>query len=930
MRPLDRYLAHESGNQFVRITGDGTRLPLSFGYIHDTSLEARVRIQSGTLRMGIHSSAAGSYVVELDETGHLSVTRGLKPISEPLLVSTPIGSWSHVEMSVTGHEVRVKLDGSTVVQVTDTDPLFYGTVWFAAAGPSVEVDIDNVVLSGRIDAEPDVLIDTNVTRSVSPDVSRQSAENDRIVFYSNAGHLFTLKPDGSGLLWLTEGFIDVDHVHPSWSPNKERIAFVTQQSGGNRIHTMNSDGTDRQLAPVPLSSPYRSVQSVAWSPVDDRLLYTATNIYSVKSVYIFDMVTDTDILVGDGSAVSWSPDGTKVHIFRSEPWPSNQHNLWQVDLTTTPFTFTQLTQGGIATSGGDWSPDSGKVIYSVYGGQAHTFPAGGGPSTAISGVLAQSLSWSPDGLAVVGIRETTNRLAVYALNSDATMGTLTMEFVPPPMIELAYDPDWGWPLPDCGSGIRAASVACQPQCTGITNANDVINVREAPWGAILNTVASDIEVELLGGWFFEPVDGTPPQWWWTIRTGTIQGYVFSGLIEDINDCPRPLLQPPSPPLPELDSQCWIRLRPSVASAQVYDGAGVPLSGVTISGSDPIRAYGNSRDASELSIQHLINVPGQFPQQWVNTSLFEPAGQEFSRACASHVLGRFRRTTDPEYWSIVGSYALAFEAPVSFQTYEYDDFRNSQPFGVHSGVDLVYGPPDGVGTAFDFEVRSQHAGVVVDAGPSGIVGRYIMRNLDSVSNPFPNRNGTFYDPETRTLYFAVVWNARPNSTHERPNSGFDFGDPPFGLRDEEARFLYSIGWGFVACADLNDFQSHVEGIADAENCNAGPDRQIIIQYDSDLTDNLPDIQTTYFHITVDTHPQYEDWKGQCSARDRTATFQSHNTVCDIGVQTSLGMAKWIGWSSAPHLHYEIAVDMNGDGNFTKTEREDPLMAYRTFR
>ncbi|MBW7880928.1 MAG: hypothetical protein H3C32_16655, partial [Anaerolineae bacterium] len=297
MRPLDRYLAHESGNQFVRITGDGTRLPLSFGYIHDTSLEARVRIQSGTLRMGIHSSAAGSYVVELDETGHLSVTRGLKPISEPLLVSTPIGSWSHVEMSVTGHEVRVKLDGSTVVQVTDTDPLFYGTVWFAAAGPSVEVDIDNVVLSGRIDAEPDVLIDTNVTRSVSPDVSRQSAENDRIVFYSNAGHLFTLKPDGSGLLWLTEGFIDVDHVHPSWSPNKERIAFVTQQSGGNRIHTMNSDGTDRQLAPVPLSSPYRSVQSVAWSPVDDRLLYTATNIYSVKSVYIFDMVTDTDILV---------------------------------------------------------------------------------------------------------------------------------------------------------------------------------------------------------------------------------------------------------------------------------------------------------------------------------------------------------------------------------------------------------------------------------------------------------------------------------------------------------------------------------------------------------------------------------------------------------------------------------------------------------
>ena len=55
----------------------------------------------------------------------------------------------------------------------------------------------------------------------------------------------------------------------------------------------------------------------------------------------------------------------------------------------------------------------------------------------------------------------------------------------------------------------------------------------------------------------------------------------------------------------------------------------------------------------------------------------------------------------------------------------------------------------------------------------------------------------------------------------------------------------------------------------------------------------------------------------------------NAACRVSSVTALGRARWIGWSSAAHLHYEVYVYTLAE-LFKKSRRIDPITAYQTFR
>jgi hypothetical protein len=474
-----------------------------------------------------------------------------------------------------------------------------------------------------------------------------------------------------------------------------------------------------------------------------------------------------------------------------------------------------------------------------------------------------------------------------------------------------------------------------------TIGNQNVLLRDIPAGNGIEVIPSNATIPVYGGWNLAGSDGGPsPEWWWyTERNGKF-GYVNASFVDDFNSCPRTLVQPPQPLAPAPYSPCFVKL--TAASAQVVDANNNVIDTLTDQ-SVLIRVYGRSDEA--VSERYLISEPGAvLPQRWVTTSLFrvEPA---YAYGCQPKALGKFRYTSDQEYWSIIGTYANGFAAPVSFTDYPYQTLRNTQYFikgGQHTGIDLIYAPPNGLGTPLDFTVRAQYDGVVVDAGPSGITGRFAIEGL--TTHPFPGRAGTYYDDGI--FYFAVTWKNdwdEQNDRLEKPASGYDFTDPDFGLTAQDLEFITLLNGQLKrdgSCTQLAGWPS-LNPPPPLPGCVAGSDRQMIIWYDSDNNDgDKADIQTVYYHIQIDGS-QYETWNTICTQLDRQDTWVKVRSgipqyaACNVAQGQPLGVAEWIGWSSDTHLHYEVFVDGNHNGEFERIvgvliEREDPITAFATFR
>ena len=63
-----------------------------------------------------------------------------------------------------------------------------------------------------------------------------------------------------------------DGMNPSWSPDGQRLAFVTTRNGQAEIFVMNADGTAQQ----PLAAmPGVNLVDPRWSPAGDRVVYVA-------------------------------------------------------------------------------------------------------------------------------------------------------------------------------------------------------------------------------------------------------------------------------------------------------------------------------------------------------------------------------------------------------------------------------------------------------------------------------------------------------------------------------------------------------------------------------------------------------------------------------------------------------------------------------
>ena len=145
-----------------------------------------------------------------------------------------------------------------------------------------------------------------------------SSDGQRLAFVCSSGipapgEIFVIKADGTGLTQLTHNGAVVGHL--DWSPEDDKIAFVSNRDGNPAIYVTRADGT----VPVRLTVDSAEDDDPRWSPDGKRLAFQSKRDGNWE-IYVMNADgTGQDRLTDDprrDAWPSWSPDGKRIAFMR--------------------------------------------------------------------------------------------------------------------------------------------------------------------------------------------------------------------------------------------------------------------------------------------------------------------------------------------------------------------------------------------------------------------------------------------------------------------------------------------------------------------------------------------------------------------------------------------------------------------------------------
>lgn len=266
---------------------------------------------------------------------------------------------------------------------------------------------------------------------------QQPSPNGKILFQSTQGsdsfinEIYTMEADGKRQVRLT--YNEFDDASPIWSPEGDRIAFLSDRGSGYDIFLMNPDGTDqRPLRDADHGGPLVT-NNFKWSPDGKRIMYSVGGKIYVVEVIASDgsfstaPVQNLSASAGPNAfdnAAAWSPDGTKI-AFISNGCAGCLPDLFVMNSDGTGRA--QLTTTGDAEFSPTWTP-TGRIAY----GSFRTFPAntyvinadGTGDQllTTQAGEVSNPV-WSPDGTRILFGSSgpiASPRPGLYTMNADGS------------------------------------------------------------------------------------------------------------------------------------------------------------------------------------------------------------------------------------------------------------------------------------------------------------------------------------------------------------------------------------------------------------------------------------------------------------------------------------------------------------------------------
>jgi Tol biopolymer transport system component len=264
-------------------------------------------------------------------------------------------------------------------------------------------------------------------------------QNGKLVFQRQAGNhvqLFSLSPDGSGLLQLTH-YGSSDAVWPAWAPDGAKIAFERDYANHAAIVTINPDGTGLRVL-----TPHGINGEPSWSPDSKQITFGRYIPGREASIWIMNAdgrnlrrVTKNPIPAGDpcnclgqGSSV-FSPDGKRIAF----TWAKGERKSAVFTVNINGSGLKQLTPWGRGVAAKiDWSPDGSRILLSMPelerpGVSANVFSVRRDGSDLkqlthdTGGTIKNGAdSWSPDGQKIIFISNRDGAFKTYSMNADGT------------------------------------------------------------------------------------------------------------------------------------------------------------------------------------------------------------------------------------------------------------------------------------------------------------------------------------------------------------------------------------------------------------------------------------------------------------------------------------------------------------------------------
>jgi dipeptidyl aminopeptidase/acylaminoacyl peptidase len=324
---------------------------------------------------------------------------------------------------------------------------------------------------------------------------------------------------------------------PTWSPDGQRIAFLSDYAAEDKTHCpacymedifiVNLDGTDIKR----LTNDKNFKAGLSWSPDGVYIVYAAKNYGEESDLFIINadskikkQLTKTP---QSESNPSWSPDGSKIAYIE---WEDNSKGaiLSIIDKDGSNkrhLTGIKVGQGSLA-----WSPDSNQIAFRSFDGcgDIYVVNVDGGKLKQLTHMPGGEMdpTWSSDGNYIAFVasdfvcEQGLDQYSIgdsdflgqqlYIMKSD---GSNVTNISPSYSSDASvYKPQWS-PVPSLHiEGVYLLSIA-----------GDNLNLRDSPSlsGNKLTQLRSGDSIEVLGG-----PSNTDGYYWWKVRTSNgLEGWV---------------------------------------------------------------------------------------------------------------------------------------------------------------------------------------------------------------------------------------------------------------------------------------------------------------------------------------------------------------------------------------------------------------------